>query len=1079
MANRYTYSIVTINVCGITSDLKKNMLRNFICTQNYDIVLLQEVSFLKFDFISGYDAIVNVGQNLRGTAVLIRNHIKYSNAKLLESSRGVSLDVENFKIVNIYAPSGGQAYRERNDFFAHEFPLLLDNRVPNVLIGGDFNCITLASQSSNSSYSNKSHVLNEYINAARLKEVWPLKNSTPGYTYFQGVTGTRLDRFYISSEATDLVFSASLCVSAFTDHRALAITVHISDKFMHVKRNGYWKLNVSILQDTELNHIFQVNWSNWLKVRHRYNSRLLWWNDYVKPRIRSFLKWQSSVIWRRNNSKTEFYNSCLRQIMERPPSIENLIEIKKFRALVISSQRHILEGYKIRARDTKNLDTENGSLYHIMKESRASQKKHIKEILVDGRVCSDENIITNKVEEYFASLYSDPMQADINVSYDVNKISQQSNELLNQNITYEEVEQIVQHYVNFKSPGPDGLPSEFYKHFWHLIGEDLTEVMKELDQSVTIPESFKHGVIVLVPKVAKPISLSDYRPISLLNVDYKIYMKCIKNRLSQVMGEVIGEEQTCTSKNNNIISGLIRLREIVGCSSLDNDDSYLVSVDFDHAFDRIKHTYLWQILREYNFSDQFINKVKNIYTEAFSFVNVNCRTTTKIKLGRSVRQGCPLSMLLFVLAIQPLLNEFKKRNFWINAYADDITIVSDKNKLNIAKIILDDYATSTGSKLNPNKCDALYLGSSRNSHMLPASGWFNIKPEIKILGILFSTSLPEMVKSNWSTVTGNVQGLLASNKIRQLSLYQRGTFINTYALSRAWYVGQILPIPVLVSQRLKSLCGFFLWRTPLRVAWTKIILPRKHGGLGVIDPWMKANSLLIASTMRFASKFPQKIKHFKVSDLANPPFERAIPYKIPHVRRVIVETAYIRREIIEDMENITPRKVYADMLRSHELALKVTYDAKIFHNINNKILSHYQKSMMYMITKNIYPTQLSLSRINAVSSPICTNCKLYYDSFIHKIQCTTELKRAAEYITSVLNRAVRHEWEIDRYLMFNFNFNCKKNVFVMGILGFYLEFIIREKFNVLFGDFRLSIQSKRDFLKDIDERLYLTVEDLL
>ncbi|KAG5892661.1 hypothetical protein JTB14_025455 [Gonioctena quinquepunctata] len=107
-----------------------------------------------------------------------------------------------------------------------------------------------------------------------------------------------------------------------------------------------------------------------------------------------------------------------------------------------------------------------------------------------------------------------------------------------------------------------------------------------------------------------------------------------------------------------------------------------------------------------------------------------------------------------------------------------------------------------------------------------------------------------MSRANWLEVTNKIQQKVMMNKSSNLSLFQRAKFINCYALSEAWFVGQILPIPKLVAKRLFSICGWLLWyQIPMRVARTTAILPNSMGGLNIQDPWYKENALLMRRIM--------------------------------------------------------------------------------------------------------------------------------------------------------------------------------------------------------------------------------------
>ncbi|KAG5900610.1 hypothetical protein JTB14_017462 [Gonioctena quinquepunctata] len=149
-----------------------------------------------------------------------------------------------------------------------------------------------------------------------------------------------------------------------------------------------------------------------------------------------------------------------------------------------------------------------------------------------------------------------------------------------------------------------------------------------------------------------------------------------------------------------------------------------------------------------------------------------------------------------------------------------------------------------------------------------------------------------MSRANWLEVTNKTQQKVMMNKSRNLSLFQREKFINCYALSKAWFGRQILPIPKLVAKRLSSICGWLLWyQIPMRVARTTVILPNSMGGLNIQDTWYKANALLMRRIMVDSQN--GLVEHFRHNDVVNPPY----PHQFPHLRRFISEAAYIDRDI--------------------------------------------------------------------------------------------------------------------------------------------------------------------------------------
>lgn len=127
----------------------------------------------------------------------------------------------------------------------------------------------------------------------------------------------------------------------------------------------------------------------------------------------------------------------------------------------------------------------------------------------------------------------------------------------------------------------------------------------------------------------------------------------------------------------------------------------ILSIDLKKAFDRVDHNYLWRVLEKFNFPQQLIICIKHIYEVASSRVQVNGFLTDEIKISTSVRQGCPLSMILFVLYVEPLIRQLSANltGFWIYdkfikviVYADDFNIVvRNDNDFDLVLMIFENF----------------------------------------------------------------------------------------------------------------------------------------------------------------------------------------------------------------------------------------------------------------------------------------------------------------------------------------------------------------------------------------------------
>ena len=108
----------------------------------------------------------------------------------------------------------------------------------------------------------------------------------------------------------------------------------------------------------------------------------------------------------------------------------------------------------------------------------------------------------------------------------------------------EEVEVAIKEMKPTTAPGPDGMPPLFYQSFWSLIGEDICSTVLDCLNNCKIPKEINSTNITLIPKVKSPELISDFRPISLCNVVYKIVSKVLANRLKAIFPHVISENQS-------------------------------------------------------------------------------------------------------------------------------------------------------------------------------------------------------------------------------------------------------------------------------------------------------------------------------------------------------------------------------------------------------------------------------------------------------------------------------------------------------------------------------------------------------
>ena len=158
----------------------------------------------------------------------------------------------------------------------------------------------------------------------------------------------------------------------------------------------------------------------------------------------------------------------------------------------------------------------------------------------------------------------------------------------------------------------------------------------------------KTAIVTLNPKDENCELLSNMRPISLTTCDYKIFTKILSNRLKLVIPKIISPEQYCCPDKSIVDCNAI-VRDIVYYCSTENMQGAIINLDWSKAFDRVDNDFLRKVMGRLGINQTFINWIELIYTDIRSSVMINGILTEAFSVQRGIRQGCPLSMLLYVI----------------------------------------------------------------------------------------------------------------------------------------------------------------------------------------------------------------------------------------------------------------------------------------------------------------------------------------------------------------------------------------------------------------------------------------------
>ena len=258
--SRFSIRIATVNLNGIVCKAKQSLVRDFVNLNDIDIVFFQEMSMTSTSFLPGHDVILSYTNSCRSTAVAIRKNFVYSDMLVDPSGRIISFIVNGVNFVNVYAQSGSQYKKERNDFFTESIAIHLNKHFDSLVIGGDFNCVL--SENDCRGANNFCQGLQQLIDKMKLKDVAKHKIKKPVFTFFRGNSASRLDRFYFSANLVDKVYDVQTVPLAFSDHHSVIVKIEV-DKLPPAAftKPAYWKLNSAILKNEALisDYVHKIN----------------------------------------------------------------------------------------------------------------------------------------------------------------------------------------------------------------------------------------------------------------------------------------------------------------------------------------------------------------------------------------------------------------------------------------------------------------------------------------------------------------------------------------------------------------------------------------------------------------------------------------------------------------------------------------------------------------------------------------------------------------------------------------------------------------------------------------------------
>ena len=381
--------------------------------------------------------------------------------------------------------------------------------------------------------------------------------------------------------------------------------------------------------------------------------------------------------------------------------------------------------------------------------------------------------------------------------------------------------------------GLDGMSPIFYQKYWDVVGRNVIDCVLNTLNTRVMPPGLNETFICLIPKVKSPQKITEFCPISLCNVSYKIISKVLANRLKKILADVINESQSAFVSGRQITDNVLVAFETMHCiNEKRNGKEALMALklDMSKAYDRVEWRYLELIMRKLGFSERWIALVLMCIGTVSYSVLINGEAKGNIVPSRGLQQGDPISPYLFLLCAEGLSAMLRKDEELGNIrgisvyrgaprnshlfFANDSIVFCRANMDEGRRIlkVLEDYEGESGQKLNKEKTSLFFSKNTLREVQEQIKQVFGaqiIQHHEKYL------SLPPLVgkgkRKAFNRIKDQVGKKIARWKGKLLSSARREILIKAVAQATPTYTMSCFKLPKSLCWELNAMMSSFWW----------------------------------------------------------------------------------------------------------------------------------------------------------------------------------------------------------------------------------------------------------------------------